>query len=429
MSIVTFFFAGTGHGIDHDLDDDSLVKTYNKTKGKKAFFPGPGGSPNIYASGFDMQALRAHFGNVQGPESESRGSLIGYNARIREIGSKRKRQLGGKGWDRNVWYALNLIATELINESQLTLNLVGHSRGSITIIMLLNDMFYEHTGMHKLLNENTVMNKPDSSRGNNKFVFKEGPVRAEWTPTSKQGDFGKWYLKQIEAVWQRRMGLNASTGGKLAKRGIEALMTIKKHQKNFDAINAWLYDPVAGFCEGASSRKQEFPYHPSIKRVRVLRMEQGGSCGGLSTHMPIFKDWTFLDGSKPRDLSVFSESERMVIPLPGSHGSGLSKNINKKDLKPTTLPQWYIGTSYMVGLLQACGSEFEEGYAQEWNNREIMLKHYYSLYEKFVGENPERRTLLGQSRAKIHTHHTKKDGYLGNAVNGHHRYLKDNIRL
>ena len=410
MGVVTFFFAGTGHGIDRDFDDDSLVETYNKCTGKKAFFPGPGATPGIYASGFDLGTLRPLFGrDVEGPESTERGSLIGYNTKIKESGSKAKRSLGGKGWDRNVWYALNLIAAELASTNdQITLNLVGHSRGSITVIMLLNDMFYEHTGMHLKLKGN---------RG--AFKLNEAGVKDTWSP--KKGDFGNWYLKQIEAVWKRRLGRTDVIGEKLAKRGVEALQTIKENQGKFACINAWLYDPVAGKSSALTSRKQEFPPHPLIKRVRVLRMEQGGMGGALSSGMPTFGGWAFLDGTQTKNLRIFSDNERLVIPLPGTHGAGLSLNI--KHGKATTRPQWYIGTSYMVGLLQACGTKFEEGFPEFWTNTLLLLTAYDLLLEAYRNVLPGKGD-VGKDRAKIHTHHTAA-GYAGGVVNADHRYLKE----
>jgi len=402
MAVITFYFAGSGHGIDHDLNDDSLVEAYNNTRGTKAFFPGPGGTPNIYASGFDLFALKSRFGkDIQDPQSKALGSLIAYNTKIKEYGSKSKRSMGGKGWNRNVWYALNLIAAALLEGvAPLTLNVVGHSRRSITVIMLLNDMFYRQTGR----------NRP--------FKIASAKVKDTWK--QKKGGFAQWYLRQIEAVWQRRMGANSAKGSRLARQGVVAMQTIEGHQAAIAGVNAWLYDPVAGKSEALTNRKQEFPTHPLIKRVRVLRMEQGGMAGGLSSGMPTFPGWDFLDGNVPRNLRIFENTERYVIPMPGSHGAGLSKNIKKG--RPTTMPQWYIGTSYMVGLLRACGTSFAAGYPEQWNDESLILQGYDLLLDKYRNVMPGKGD-VGRDRRNIHHHHTK-GGYAGNAVNADHRFLQ-----
>ena len=50
-NILTLYFAGSGHGLEHN--DDSMVVAYKKTVGPKMFFPGPGGKDNtIYRMGF-----------------------------------------------------------------------------------------------------------------------------------------------------------------------------------------------------------------------------------------------------------------------------------------------------------------------------------------------------------------------------------------
>jgi hypothetical protein len=412
MTVLTLYFAGSGHGIDKGIDDDSMVEAYNQTMGRKAFFPGPGGDPRIYVAGFDEESLRRQLNVGKELASDEHGTLFGYNAKLSEQGVKAKRGLTGKGWDRNVWFALNLLAAQLQSDGgRLSLNLVGHSRGSITVIMLLNDMFFEHVGQ--------------GLGAGKSFSFKEAGVHAQWKGTAAgNAGFGAWYRKQLEAVWLRRMGSSAALSKRLAKQGIAALETVKQHQGDFDAINAWLFDPVAGVNEGASSRKQEFPAHPLIKRVRVLRMEQGGAGGLLSTNMPTFPGWSFLDGLHgAHNLAVFQDRERYVIPLPGSHGSGLSINIDpKKGTGVETREQWYIGSSYMVHLLAACGTQFEAGFVDRWQNENLMLAAYNTLFDRFqhvaAGHGE-----LNPARGRLHAHHTP-EGYGGEAVNAHHAYLK-----
>lgn len=412
MTVLTLYFAGSGHGIDKGIDDDSMVEAYNQTMGRKAFFPGPGGDPRIYVAGFDGEQLRRQLNVDKGLPSDEHGTLFGYNAKISGPGVRGKRGLTGKGWDRSVWFALNLLAAQLKSgDGRLTLNLVGHSRGSITIIMLLNDMFFEHTGQ----------GLGDAGR----FRFNEAGVHAEWKGAGQgQGGagFGAWYRKQLEAVWLRRMGTTAALSRRLAKQGIAALETIKQHQGEVDAINAWLFDPVAGINEGAGSRKQQFPAHPLIKRVRVLRMEEGGAGGLLSTNMPTFPGWSFLDGLHgPRNLAVFADHERFVIPLPGSHGAGLSINL-AKGVANETREQWYIGTSYMVHLLQACGTQFQAGFVERWHNDNLMLAAYNTLFSRFEHVSAGHGE-LNPARGHIHGHHTP-EGYVVDAVNAHHLFLK-----
>jgi hypothetical protein len=413
MTVLTMYFAGSGHGIDKSIDDDSMVEAYNQTMGCKAFFPGPGGDPRIYVAGFDGELLRRQLNVGKELASDEHGTLFGYNAKLSERGVKAKRALTGKGWDRNVWFALNLLAAQLKSDGgRLTLNLVGHSRGSITVIMLLNDMFFEHVGQ--------------GLGAGQRFSFKEAGVHAQYKATGAgNAGFGAWYRKQLEAVWLRRMGTSAALSRRLAKQGIAALETVKQHQGNFDAINAWLFDPVAGVNEGASSRKQQFPAHPLIKRVRVLRMEQGGAGGLLSTNMPTFPGWSFLDGLHgPRNLAAFQDRERCVIPLPGSHGSGLSINIDeKKGVGVQTREQWYIGTSYMVHLLAACGTQFEPGFVERWHHENLLLAAYNTLFDRFQ-HVPAGHGELNPARGRIHHAHHTPEGYVVDAVNAHHAYLK-----
>ena len=409
-NILTLYFAGSGHGLEHN--DDSMVVAYKKTVGPKMFFPGPGGKDNtIYRMGFIDTT------NMFSDDKIVRTNTTGS-------GIDQKRSATGKGWNRNVWYALEAIADYVeVNEgAAVSLNFAGHSRGSITIIMLLNDLFHEHVPPMKRRNYTVA----STVKGTKTF---KGP----------QNEFGDWYENRLQKLFAKRMGSNED-----AELGLEYLKRIAS-EKHRLRINVFLFDPVGGLNQGDSSRKQEFPGHiQEIKRVRILRMEQGGAGGTLSTNMPVFAksdNWTFLSGVFPRSLSHYGASERLVIPLPGTHGAGLSFNeYDHKLNRYASELQRYIGTSYMVGLLSACGTRFENGFVDRYNDPRTMKSCYDQLYEEFVNVAPGTDDNgWGVDRSRIHKHHTgfttfmgKKKvfvgRYAGNAVNSHHRYLKEHVR-
>lgn len=390
MSVVTLYFAGSGHGLSSE--DDTIVDAYKKTKGAAMFLPGPGGKDaNVYKKNFPVGL------NLD----NSHSSTGDKNAKSTGIFSSAfKRKSTGKGWNRNVFFALEAIADYLDRRAEhVTLNFAGHSRGSITVIMLLNDILHEH---------------PSS-----KFTIASTIKGVKTYTQNDKRDFDDWYESRLEKLWSSRMGNSEE-----AAYGIDCLQTVMA-AKNRLSINLFLFDPVGGLNQGKSSRKQEFPNHPCIERARVLRMETGGVVGTLSTHMPKFEGWYFLTGQHSKNLGLHSNHERYLIPLPGQHGAGLSSNSGKTDC------QRYIGTSYMLGLLKESGTEFEQGFAEPFGLVDKLAKNYDELYEKNLDVAPgSKDSVMGSNARKdIHTHHTvDKDGfgsYLGEAVNAHHKHLNE----
>lgn len=435
MTVLTMYFAGSAHGLDADIDNDTMVEAFNKTLGPKVFIPGPGGlPPKIYVSQHYYSIADTYFSSIG-----VRGHDIAVGENITSTGVALKRAATGKGWNRSVWYAINIIADYLRSDDvdSLKINIVGHSRGSIAVIMLLNDIFHEH--LHP---QRYTMANPKNYR---RFGLALG--KKEWERGSKSR-FKDWYKTRLRSIWRNRLGAEE------ANRGLDAIDDIKSHENKIESINAFLFDPVAGINQGCTSRKQDFPDHPKIKRVRVLRMEHGSKI--LSTHMPLFPGFVMLSGEKNRNLDVFTHRERLVIPLPGSHGAGLSFDIQKKDkkfLRSTTIlgitieleitlkkahasknsNQVYIGTSYMVGLLAACGTHFSPGFEAKWGGNPGVILNLYNLlkgkYEETLPTGGGAINTIGgvsTTRRDIHKHHTQH-GYLGGYVNAHHRFLASYI--
>lgn len=394
-NVLTLYFAGSGHGKEHT--DDAIVDAYKKTTGPKVFFPGPGGADtNIYSQN-------------TGFIDDSQERVIGQNYKSSTFSSAKKRGATGKGWNRNVWYALRHICDFLKKkQGNVTLNFAGHSRGSITIIMLLNDILHE--------------NVPLSQRQGFEIASLKTGTK---TFDGDDDTFAGWYEERLKKTFAKRMGSDRD-----AEEGIHYLKYICARKDRLEC-NVWLFDPVGGLNQGHSTRKQEFPEHPIIKRARVMRMETGGAGGTLSTNMPTFKgkhNWVFLSGDKKFDLTQFKTTERLVIPMPGSHGAGLSENVQtgffvrkRNKGKPKTAMQRYIGRSYMVSMLRACGTTFARDFdhaGDSWTTK----AYYDALMEEFIDEKPE------GGRKAIHAHHSfngKKGSYLGGAVNAHHRYLQE----
>ena len=396
-NILTLYFAGSGHGLDHK--DDTMVEAYKRTKGAALFFPGPGGSDtNIYRKNIGAFGLVKFSDGAIGKNTKSDGKLA----------SAQKRAATGKGWNRNVWYALKEIATYLAtNKGNVTLNFAGHSRGSITIIMLLNDLFHQHV--------------PVQMQNSFEIASTVKGTKTYSNRAQKDAKFDDWYKLRLKKIFTDRMGSD-----KDAEEGIRYLEVICSN-KNRLSCNVWLFDPVGGLNQGNSTRKQEFPEHAQIKRVRVMRMEQGGVGGTLSTNMPTFKgkhNWVFLDGTRSRNLATFEDVERLVIPMPGTHGAGLSLNGG------LTGNQQYIGTGYMISLLEKCGTQFDDGFKKKYGIQHIVHDCYDQLYSDFYNIAPGKGDNgWGKARQAIHTHHkVDQNGighYAGNAVNAHHRFLNN----
>ena len=388
MSVIaTLYFAGSGHGKEHQ--DDAIVDAYNLTTGPAVFFPGPGGKDtSIYSKN-----------SVVG---SGREAVLGQNYKSSTFSSATKRGMTGKGWNRNIWFALQYIAGLIQNNpGQITINFAGHSRGSITIIMLLNDILHEHV--------------PVSEQAGFEIA---STITGTKTYGDRSGSFNDWYENRLHKTFTKRMGSSED-----ADLGIQYLRTVCANKARLE-FNVWMFDPVGGLNQGHSSRKQEFPEHDKIKRVRVMRMETGGAGGTLSTNMPTFRGrpgWEFLGGDRKRNLNQYAQKERLVIPMPGTHGAGLSHNGGDSEM------QQYIGRSYMVGLLRACGTTFEDDLFGTSDSR-FVKRNYDMLMAQFKDKKPE------GGRKNMHYHHTfetvgftrKTVGtYLGGAVNAHHRYLQE----
>lgn len=388
MNLITLYFAGSGQGLSSE--DNTIVDAYRKTNGCAMFLPGPGGKdPNVYQKNFPIIGGNSSQSDV-GQNTKSTGAFTGKAS---------KRKLTGKGWNRNVFFALEAIADYLDRiGGPVTINIAGHSRGSITVIMLLNDILHEHPS-----SEYTIASTIKGVK-----TYKKNDKR----------DFNEWYESRLKKIWSSRMSDSGD-----AEYGIECLKVVMG-SKNRLAINVFLFDPVGGLNQGCSSRKQDFPNHNCVKRARVLRMETGGAGGTLSSNMPKFEGWHFLTGEHPEDLGRHSQTERYLIPLPGSHGSGLDSNKGK------TVCQRYIGTSYMLGLLRASGTEYEAGYTETFGQLDKLYDAYNQLYKENLHIAPGSQD-MGKgvtNRRNIHTHHTidkKGSGtYKGDAINGHHKFLK-----
>ena len=378
---LTLYFAGSGHGASSG--DDSVVEAYQETNGPAVLFPGPGSKDTtIHKKQVGMTFL-----------SDARNRKTGW----RQIGSSLKRSATGKGWHENTYHALKAIREYLEeNLENKTVNIAGHSRGSITVIMLLNDVLHQHAPI-----EHQVLMSIQGPRSG-----KEEMVRRS------ESDYAEWYKKRVSSLWKSRCGLENETDGTDL---LEAVAGFKDHVK----FNIFLFDPVAGSSQGNTGRKLEMPDHPCIHRVRVLRMEGGGMMGGLSKNLPRFRGFQMMDGNHPVDLSLYNDREMLIIPLPGSHGAGLSHNQWK------THNQQYIGTSYMIGFLNEAGTDLDEGWTWNFGRELIMRDSYSALYESFKNVAPE------GVRKEIHKHHSKTDGqwsYAGNAINAHHRYFLDHPR-
>ncbi|MEM1268027.1 MAG: hypothetical protein AAGI50_18630, partial [Pseudomonadota bacterium] len=227
-------------------------------------------------------------------------------------------------------------------------------------------------------------------------------------------EFKRWYRKSLEQIFVKRMGTQ-----KEAKLGVRFLSYISHHRARLKC-NVLLFDPVGGKNLGETSRKLDLPDHPQINCVRVIRMEQGGMMGGLSTAMPTFKDkgYTFYSGDKSADLLDHKKGERSVVPLPGTHG-------NPQDVKYGAPA--YIGASYLSAFLTDHDTAINDSFTSRFGHSATLLAAYNALYKKYKDVEPG--AVDGNVKAKrkaIHTHHTVKNGvgsYAGDSVNAHHSWL------
>lgn len=406
MPVLTLYFGGSSQGFDQ-AGDNAIVDAYNKSNqhGPAAFFPGPGSvDPSIYVSShyftMGVGSLRPDK-KVVIPGQEPVHISVGNNRTDHK--TYNNAGMHGKGWNRNVYYAVNIIRDFLSKSNDTwTINCAGHSRGSITIMMLLNDMFYEHVppAFHK----SYEMQKADT---------KKDKYTGKLSGTAGKKAFEAFYRNRLAAIWDNRM---AKSGA--GQYGLTMLDDIKKCEKKINAINCWLFDPVAGPYQGGTNRKQCFPNHKLIERVRVLRMESGGGFGALSTKIGEFptSHWSFLSGEQIRSLRIFTPRERLVIPMPGHHGSAVGE---KWPIGGDTPVQHLLGETYLVSFLSTCGTVFAPGF------RKRGTDHILAAYQKLFDEHNTERGAggIGDNRAKLHEDHHKKTGYVSGYINSDHHCL------
>ncbi|MEO1679767.1 MAG: hypothetical protein AAFU80_16620 [Pseudomonadota bacterium] len=415
-NVLTLYFGGTSQGyndnlqIDYKTVDNALVEAFEGTIGAKMFIPGPAApDPQIYQIGFGGATGYNGFPEVKGSNVKP-----GASAR------KGRGVVAGLGWHRSVWYALQGIRDYLDEKDgqRVTINIAGHSRGSITVIMMLNDIF------HSVLADQANFSIAYPKKGSSTF---ETRSRAK-----NNMNFSEWYDYKLEKLWTKHMGYVHT-----AQEGIQNINEIVARLNDL-SFNIWLFDPVGGPNGGGTSRKQSMPDHASIKRVRVLRMESGGAF--LSDNLPELKSkgYTYLAGNQTKNLELYRNRERFVIPLPGSHGAGVGSN------KGDTEKQKYIGMSYMVDLLYRSGTVFNNDFRQKLNDRRTMFSYYTELYDEFKNKGPGLAN-GGLTRHNLHADnftygkslkHLKlnKKGRITatrkyDALNGHHKFMMDHERL
>jgi hypothetical protein len=497
MDILTLYFCGSGHGGEQTYDTDSMLWAYDNTRGLKALFPGPGAADvRVYVSP-ECAALSGL--DERHSQQEQHGVVIGTNSRNSGIGgSALKRGATGKGWNDCVALAVRLLARLMShNQPPYQFNIVGHSRGSITVLMLLNDLFVAphppgsfsvnlggrkflknpsgffkwskqeapdeeekekeemekeeekekeavNLGGRKLLRNPSEFIKrskqeaPDEEEKEEKEKEEEKEEKekeavnlggrkflrnsSEFIKRSKQeapdeeekekeekGAGANWYETQLTHIWSRRLG------AKVATKTVKKLRTIHDNIQGISEVNCFLFDPVGGPFGGKSDRQQKMPEFNGLNRVRVIRMERGGKF--LNDNLPSFGVGTpgslyvLMSGEKSVNLLDCPPGERFVIPLPGTHGAGLSGNDGK------TVDQRYIGTSYLAAFLEQSGTKLDEGFLARFGNEDAIRDAYERLYAANVKKLPE-----GPERTALAPHHTQR-GYLGWKVNAHHRYL------
>lgn len=215
METITFFFAGSGHGLDYE--DDNVVRAFKHTNGPKAFFPGPGGGDPVIYVGF---------------AGDRNWNPIAVSAKSTGwLSSAKKRSATGKGWNRNVLAAVVCLARFITAKGAVRLNLVGHSRGSISIIMLLNDLFFQSShGIGQGATGNFTV-------AGTKFGTKSISRDAE------RPEFDKWYEDRLRKIWTSRASAADAT------EGIQCLTIIRNAQNwggGLSEINVFMFDPVGG---------------------------------------------------------------------------------------------------------------------------------------------------------------------------------------
>ncbi|MEO1679604.1 MAG: hypothetical protein AAFU80_15790 [Pseudomonadota bacterium] len=399
-NVLTLYFGGSGQGLDKRT---TLLEAYKNTMGPAAFFPGPGAA--------NTESQRK---NLFGTDEVSLGKNKKKALMKKNCAALRK--LTGDGWNRTVCQALALIFEFILDRgpNKVTINVAGHSRGSITIIMLMNDIFRTTVG----------------AKGGNFSIQNPGDSgKVSFDP--KKEDFDENYKKQLQMVFKRRTG-----SAQCAKEAVEAMEMIAEYSSRLE-VNIFMFDPVAGTKQAETSRKKELPNHSSIRNVRVLRMESGGVFGTLSTGMPKFKSqgFIFLGGDKIVNLNDVDSGERYLIPMAGMHG---------ECLLPEFEDHFYVGKSYVSGFLSKCGTKFASDWIKPLSEPSRLKKCYKRIYAKHLNIAPGGHYKVAgkdndtgkELRQAIHTHHgvvniKDKDGkdkavgiYLGDAVNAHHKYLQ-----
>ena len=205
--VLTLYFGGSGQGLDKST---ALSEAYKATSGPTVWLPGPGGSdPNVYLKNMGNSTSIGKYYNSDMPKQAA------------------VRATFGQGWNISAYYALwaiNKFAT-VNSGGQLVVNMAGHSRGSVTIIMLLNDIFR-------------------TSVGTSAQKFK---IKGDGTHSFKSSDndedglkFESWYYKTMEQIYKSRMQ-SADAG----KDAVDFMANLASNQTRMQ-FNAWLFDPVGG---------------------------------------------------------------------------------------------------------------------------------------------------------------------------------------
>ncbi|MBL0716620.1 MAG: hypothetical protein JJV89_01105 [Desulfosarcina sp.] len=420
MKVATFYFPGTSHGLKYK--DDTLGDAFLGTSNRKAYFAGPGGKPpttyvnwqiandvdKLYAienseiknnSASNYTDASEYYGIYQMKKDKWKTEIY-RGEKLEAIGSnilgsdhwtkstRANRQIRGKGWNRNAWFAIQLIYTLLktTKPGKLRLNMVGHSRGSITIIMLLNDIFAYIEESHddeylrdKLAarrdNMFSTVKRSRKPKGGKYIVGDFDSAKKHWEKLQLTHRYTLTnrteYDNFLKMVYHYRISEKYNPEG-----AIELLKYIRKNIKKIE-FNIYLNDPCAGVKQGVATRKLFIPEHESIKHIRLIRMMQDYNLTLNDALPPIRKDgnWKLCDAhSSP--INILSSDMRelpryLEIPMVGSHGAAVGGNggdsIHERD----------VGGDLLLRFLLSLGTKFEKAkwmLQHECPNERIPLK-------------------------------------------------------
>jgi hypothetical protein len=479
---LTLCFGGTGHNIKTASWEDKLISMFCKIDPTNycAFHPGPGcAGSHIYANKLlhDLLPLKQP-GETYDIEQTKFGVTAGMNkheikrirttaATAKKLGTATPKKLGtayktdfrlpklsqvdgsfwGAGWYQNINYALQIIYecyTQLkpTTTNKLTVNLIGHSRGSITAIMLMNDII-----INKLLPTYRPKTMAAMTHGKRTAMVH----RVKYRDQTKDGNYRTWYINNRHGIWRNKLK------NRDAVTGVIALTTI---QNNIDKIdfNLYLNDPVAGggLSRDDTDAKRELYIEDPIKHVRVILSEHGGSMlnGNIwraTTKTP--SPYKFVDYKTERDVNDYSAPKKYVIPMPGSHGAALGHNIadyeergkikqklgkSKEKYKDTrsiggityyeTANERRLGTNMLLAFLKGVDAIDKATTAGGKNPKKDEWQRIYDIYNeiatRYKDEIPKDKDRKEISKKMGHT--TAGYGNGTDIVNGMHAYAKKN---